>query len=584
MNETILLITALAVVLAFIVFAVFATIWKKKRKYRSSAETEQFLNKEIEISEKPALETKVACVQPISRPISERKEEILEEIEEPCGYLYFTIKYDDKRSMLLVKLIKGENIPSHKSYSSKPYIEIQILPVKAEPISDDQEGIQFPIMPEELVRQTVHFCICRYDTFSRKTTVGDVFLSLAELTAEKVNLSQEIFMKSPIKPNIEVNLQQDRSAKDLWNTVRMAIHAGKIRQLKRRSFIEQLTWDTDVFDAAEIKLLGAAKTESKTAKPKIHESVKNDGPLGTLFFSLKYDASRSRLVLRIMKAEDIPDHDGQVPNVMVECALLPGIESEKPFASAVQESTFTPVFEETFEYKVDFEDLWKKKLHLIVWYVDPYSHLKSLGEVIHPLGQLDMEGFDISETAMLFSKEIMLLHRTQDYSKETINDFSSILFSLTYLPATNRLGVLILKARDLKTTQDNRGVYVEVSILHRISRHRKTTSFKTGTHNPHFNEALLFDLKNFLINDVKLQITVFQKVAMGADTSLGRTLLGKQVGGSAESHWVEALTAAKPTAQWHQLQPCPAVKHQVQGISAVKTKELRSFEFPKSRR
>ena len=46
----------------------------------------------------------------------------------------------------------------------------------------------------------------------------------------------------------------------------------------------------------------------------------------------------------------------------------------------------------------------------------------------------------------------------QDIStKDTVKDSSSILFSLTYLPATNRLGIFVLKAKDLQTTQDSRG-------------------------------------------------------------------------------------------------------------------------------
>jgi Ca2+-dependent lipid-binding protein len=114
-----------------------------------------------------------------------------------------------------------------------------------------------------------------------------------------------------------------------------------------------------------------------------------------------------------MKAEGIPDHDGEVPNVLVESALIPRDPSVKPSATAVQENTFTPVFEELFEYAVDLEELLKKKLHLVVWYVDPYYHLTSLGEVIYSLSQLDIEGFDISQTAMLFCKEIMQLHQTK---------------------------------------------------------------------------------------------------------------------------------------------------------------------------
>jgi hypothetical protein len=107
------------------------------------------------------------------------------------------------RSVLVVKLVKGENIPTQNLFPSKPCVEIQILPARAGPGSGP-DGIEFEIAEEELLRQTVHFCVCRYDRYSRKTTIGDVFLSLAELTAEGVDLSQEIFIRNLIEPNIEV--------------------------------------------------------------------------------------------------------------------------------------------------------------------------------------------------------------------------------------------------------------------------------------------------------------------------------------------------------------------------------------------
>lgn len=129
------------------------------------------------------------------------------------------------------------------------------------------------------------------------------------------------------------------------------------------------------------------------------------------------------------------------------------------------------------------------------------------------------------------------------------------------------------------------GVYVEVIVLHRNLRYRKVTSFKTGTHNPLFNEALLFDLKDFLVSDVRLQTTVFQKVAIGSDIPLGKVLLGKHIGGSEELHWEETLAAAKPTAQWHKLQPCITVKTPVSAIPTIRTKEIRPrFEPSKGRR
>lgn len=126
------------------------------------------------------------------------------------------------------------------------------------------------------------------------------------------------------------------------------------------------------------------------------------------------------------------------------------------------------------------------------------------------------------------------------------------------------------------------GVYVEVTILYRNSRHRKITIFKTGTENPVYNETLLFDLQDFVISTVKLQMTVYQKLAMGGDVPLGKVLLGKEVGGSEESHWLEALTAAKPIAQWHELAACRQEK-KMKNITSIRTRELRSFQFAKRR-
>lgn len=103
----------------------------------------------------------------------------------------------------MVKLVKGENIPTLNLFPSKPCVEIQVLPARAEPESGPR-GIEFDIAEDELLRQTLHFSVCRYDNYSRKTTIGDVFVSLAELTTEGVDLSQETSIRNSIEPNIEV--------------------------------------------------------------------------------------------------------------------------------------------------------------------------------------------------------------------------------------------------------------------------------------------------------------------------------------------------------------------------------------------
>ena len=108
------------------------------------------------------------------------------------------------------------------------------------------------------------------------------------------------------------------------------------------------------------------------------------------------------------------------------------------------------------------------------------------------------------------------------------------------------------------------------------------TGFKTSTQNPVYNETLLFDLQDFIISSVTLHVTIYEKTGMRADVPLGKVVLGKEVGGSEESHWLETLTAAKPIAQWHELQPY-RVEKRMKNITTMRTRELRSFEFAKRR-
>lgn len=57
-----------------------------------------------------------------------------------------------------------------------------------------QEAYEFPLSQSQLSLQTINFNICRYDRFSRKTNVGDVFLALAELGAQGIDITKEVYL------------------------------------------------------------------------------------------------------------------------------------------------------------------------------------------------------------------------------------------------------------------------------------------------------------------------------------------------------------------------------------------------------
>ena len=103
------------------------------------------------------------------------------------------------------------------------------------------------------------------------------------------------------------------------------------------------------------------------------------------------------------------------------------------------------------------------------------------------------------------------------------------------------------------------GIYAEVTIVHvpRNIRKRKVTSSVTGTNNPVYNEAILFDLGDLDTEKIKVQITLKQKRTDKPDKAIGRVLLGNDVYDStAKMHWSNAINANKPIAQWHYLRRC----------------------------
>ena len=53
---------------------------------------------------------------------------------------------------------------------------------------------EFPLSQSDMAIQTLNLHICRYDNYSRRTSVGDVFLALAELSAQGIDITREVFL------------------------------------------------------------------------------------------------------------------------------------------------------------------------------------------------------------------------------------------------------------------------------------------------------------------------------------------------------------------------------------------------------
>lgn len=113
------------------------------------------------------------------------------------------------------------------------------------------------------------------------------------------------------------------------------------------------------------------------------ESAKNSNAknCGKINFSLKYDYENEALLVNILKAYDLPAKDlcGS-SDPYVKIYLLP--DRKRKFQTRVHRKTLNPMFDESFQFNVPYEELGSRKLHLSVYDFDRFSRHDMIGEVI----------------------------------------------------------------------------------------------------------------------------------------------------------------------------------------------------------
>lgn len=102
---------------------------------------------------------------------------------------------------------------------------------------------------------------------------------------------------------------------------------------------------------------------------------------GKLSFSLRYDYEEQALVVRILKALDLPAKDFTgTSDPYVKIYLLP--ERKKKFQTRVQRKNLNPTFDETFCFPAAYDELCNRKLHFSVYDFDRFTSHDMIGEVV----------------------------------------------------------------------------------------------------------------------------------------------------------------------------------------------------------
>uniref|UniRef100_A0A673ME77 Synaptotagmin-6-like n=1 Tax=Sinocyclocheilus rhinocerous TaxID=307959 RepID=A0A673ME77_9TELE len=377
---------------------------------------------------------------------------------------------------------------------------------------------------------------------------------------EKYPMASMGFLEAAVKishtsPDIPAEVQLSMREHFLRRTQRMqrqatepassTRHSSFKRHLPRQGSLD-LGYDYDVDE--QPTSIGRIKPELyKQMTTENDESGNSKGGknCGKINFSLRYDYENEMLLVKILKAFDLPAKDlcGS-SDPYVKIYLLP--DRKQKFQTRVHRKTLNPTFDESFQFPVPYDELPVRKLHLTVFDFDRFSRHDMIGEVI--LDNL----FEASD----LSRETSIWKDIQYATSESV-DLGEIMFSLCYLPTAGRLTLTVIKCRNLKA-MDITGYsdpYVKVSLIcdGRRLKKKKTTT-KKNTLNPTYNEAIIFDIPPESMDQVSLHISVMDYDLVGHNEIIGVCRLGSGAKGLGRDHWNEMLAyPRKPIAHWHPL-------------------------------
>ncbi|XP_046895007.1 synaptotagmin Va [Hypomesus transpacificus] len=276
------------------------------------------------------------------------------------------------------------------------------------------------------------------------------------------------------------------------------------------------------------------------------EEEKEQENFGKLEFTLDYSFTDNQLVVGILQAQDLAAMDmGGTSDPYVKVYMLP--DKKKKFETKVQRKNLCPVFNETFTFKIAYNDLGGQTLVLQVFDFDRFGKHDVIGEI-----KIAMNSVDLAQP----------LHEWRDLvggEKEEEEKLGDICISLRYVPTSGKLTVNVMEAKNLKK-MDVGGLsdpFVKVVLQYQGKRlKKKKTSVKQNTLNPYFNESFSFEIPFSQIQKIQVLITVYDYDKLGSNDAIGKCFIGFGATGVGLRHWSDMLAnPRRPVAQWHTLRP-----------------------------
>lgn len=165
---------------------------------------------------------------------------------------------------------------------------------------------------------------------------------------------------------------------------------AKIRKKEKRKEVKSL-WLPKKKDS--LPMMTATMVQ-----PTVAEQSKEQGGRGRLTFTLhyhyQYASKTSVLLVKLDSAQNLPTKDEELlPAVYVKTQLVPS--RKRVYISKVHRDTVNPVFNESYEFDIEYQELQQQTLVFQILDYDCMSRYKSIGEVTVHLAELGTHGFNI---------------------------------------------------------------------------------------------------------------------------------------------------------------------------------------------
>ncbi|XP_053924812.1 synaptotagmin-13 isoform X2 [Cuculus canorus] len=267
-----------------------------------------------------------------------------------------------------------------------------------------------------------------------------------------------------------------------------------------------------------------------------------------LHYSLVYDQQKAEL--RVALLEVIHGRMSGDQDTGCHCYILGTLVSKSGIVEAqteLKKKVLHTLWEEVLRFPLMEEEMAEGTLTLTLRNCDKFSRHSIVGELKLGLANV-AKSFGMAQWERLKIPE-----------KEPPTGHGEVLLSISYLPAANRLLVVIIKAKNLHSKQlkDLLGndVSVKVTLRHQSLKLKKKQT-KRAKHkiNPVWNEMIMFEVPHELLHASTVELEMLSQDGAGQSHMLGKCSLGLHVTGTERNHWEEMLrNPRRQIAMWHQL-------------------------------